>query len=262
MITTRTLHSPRRGRRARSARRAAAQAPRPPATPRRARRSRRCARAATASTAGAPPFPRSTACRRSAASTPAYIVTALKAYKSGERSHPSMRGDRRVAVGPGHGRPRRVLRAGAASRRRANDDDRRSIRMALVAVAALAARPRRARRRPRGRQGEGAGSLRGLPRRRRQQRRLPDYPKLGGQYADYLAKALRDYKSGARKNAIMAGFAQALSTAGHREPGRVLRRRSRRRVSSRSTDRLAIGDVAGNGACGRLLHRCRARQAR
>jgi len=38
-----------------------------------------------------------------------------------------------------------------------------------------------------------------------------DFPKIGGQYADYLAKALRDYKSGRRKNAIMAGFAQALS---------------------------------------------------
>lgn len=41
----------------------------------------------------------------------------------------------------------------------------------------------------------------------------PDYPKLGGQRADYLAKALRDYKTppGARKNAIMAGFAGTLS---------------------------------------------------
>jgi cytochrome c553 len=38
-----------------------------------------------------------------------------------------------------------------------------------------------------------------------------DFPRLGGQYADYLAKALRDYKSGQRKNPIMAGFAQALS---------------------------------------------------
>jgi cytochrome c553 len=41
---------------------------------------------------------------------------------------------------------------------------------------------------------------------------VPDYPKLGGQRQDYLAKALRDYKSGARKNPIMAGFAGALST--------------------------------------------------
>jgi cytochrome c553 len=39
----------------------------------------------------------------------------------------------------------------------------------------------------------------------------PDYPKLAGQHREYLAKALRDYKSGARKNPIMAGFAAALS---------------------------------------------------
>jgi cytochrome c553 len=39
----------------------------------------------------------------------------------------------------------------------------------------------------------------------------PDYPRIGGQYPDYLSKALRDYKSGARKNAIMAGFAGTLS---------------------------------------------------
>ena len=39
----------------------------------------------------------------------------------------------------------------------------------------------------------------------------PTYPRLAGQYADYLAKALRDYKTGARKNAIMAGFATTLS---------------------------------------------------
>ena len=38
-----------------------------------------------------------------------------------------------------------------------------------------------------------------------------DYPKLGGQRRDYLAKTLRDYKSGTRKNAIMAGFAGTLS---------------------------------------------------
>ena len=37
------------------------------------------------------------------------------------------------------------------------------------------------------------------------------YPKLAGQYPEYLAKALHDYKSGERQNAIMAGFAQGLS---------------------------------------------------
>src|SRR3972149_3606989 len=34
---------------------------------------------------------------------------------------------------------------------------------------------------------------------------VPDFPKLAGQHQDYLARALNDYKSGARKNAIMAG---------------------------------------------------------
>ena len=33
----------------------------------------------------------------------------------------------------------------------------------------------------------------------------PDFPRLAGQHYDYLLKALRDYKSGARKNPIMAG---------------------------------------------------------
>ena len=40
---------------------------------------------------------------------------------------------------------------------------------------------------------------------------VADFPKLGGQHPDYLAKALRDYKSGQRKNPIIAGFASALS---------------------------------------------------
>ncbi len=37
------------------------------------------------------------------------------------------------------------------------------------------------------------------------------FPRLAGQYPDYLVQALSEYKSGARKNAIMAGFAANLS---------------------------------------------------
>jgi cytochrome c553 len=37
------------------------------------------------------------------------------------------------------------------------------------------------------------------------------YPRLAGQYPDYLAKALRDYRSGKRKNAVMLGQAQPLT---------------------------------------------------
>jgi cytochrome c553 len=41
----------------------------------------------------------------------------------------------------------------------------------------------------------------------------PMYPRLAGQYHDYLARALHEYKSGERKNAIMSGFVSTLSEA-------------------------------------------------
>lgn len=40
---------------------------------------------------------------------------------------------------------------------------------------------------------------------------VASYPILAGQYEDYLLRALTDYKSGARKNAIMAGMAAPLT---------------------------------------------------
>ncbi|HUJ85339.1 MAG TPA: cytochrome c [Burkholderiales bacterium] len=39
----------------------------------------------------------------------------------------------------------------------------------------------------------------------------PEYPVLAGQYYEYLVRALSDYKSGKRQNAIMNGFAATLS---------------------------------------------------
>ncbi len=39
----------------------------------------------------------------------------------------------------------------------------------------------------------------------------PIYPIIAGQYRDYLVQALRDYRSGARNNPIMLGFAASLS---------------------------------------------------
>jgi cytochrome c553 len=39
----------------------------------------------------------------------------------------------------------------------------------------------------------------------------PEYPRLAGQPHDYLEKALRDYKSGKRKNPLMSPQAQNLS---------------------------------------------------
>ncbi len=40
--------------------------------------------------------------------------------------------------------------------------------------------------------------------------KVPTFPVLAGQHADYLVKALEDYKSGKRKNPIMQGQAAAL----------------------------------------------------
>lgn len=39
----------------------------------------------------------------------------------------------------------------------------------------------------------------------------PIYPKLAGQYADYLARALVEYRGGERVNPIMAAFVENLS---------------------------------------------------
>jgi cytochrome c553 len=38
-----------------------------------------------------------------------------------------------------------------------------------------------------------------------------DYPILAGQYRDYLVQALKDYKSGKRKNPVMAGIITAVN---------------------------------------------------
>ncbi len=40
-----------------------------------------------------------------------------------------------------------------------------------------------------------------------------DFPRIAGQHADYLAKAMRDYKTGARKDPVMSGFANPLTPA-------------------------------------------------
>jgi cytochrome c553 len=46
---------------------------------------------------------------------------------------------------------------------------------------------------------------------------MPEYPNLSGQHEDYLATSLRAYKTGTRKNAIMAGMAAPLTEQDIRE---------------------------------------------
>lgn len=39
----------------------------------------------------------------------------------------------------------------------------------------------------------------------------PQFPRLAGQYANYIEQSLKAYRAGTRKNPIMAGFAGGLS---------------------------------------------------
>ena len=40
----------------------------------------------------------------------------------------------------------------------------------------------------------------------------PNFPKIGGQHRNYIAKTLNDYQSGNRTDPLMAGMAAALTT--------------------------------------------------
>lgn len=70
---------------------------------------------------------------------------------------------------------------------------------------------------------------------------MPEYPNLAGQHADYLEHALRAYKSGQRKNAIMAGMAAPLTDQDIRELAKYY---SQQRPGLCSTDQ-----IRKNGKC-------------
>jgi cytochrome c553 len=106
----------------------------------------------------------------------AYMVAALKEYASGDRAHPTMH-------------------AHAAS----NSEQDRADMVAFFAGKGARSAPVVGTPPPaaqvcttcHGSDGKPVG---------------PEYPNLSGQHADYLVQALRDYKSGKRKNAIMSGM--------------------------------------------------------
>ena len=115
--------------------------------------------------------------------TPDYIAAALRGYQSGERSHGTMH-------------------AHAAS---LSDQEIADIAAYLGAEALKPSGKPPAAHAPKAVQvcvachgGDGVAVL-------------PEYPSLAGQHADYLARALEEYKKGARKNPIMAGFVATLS---------------------------------------------------
>ncbi|HEX6639389.1 MAG TPA: c-type cytochrome [Steroidobacteraceae bacterium] len=116
---------------------------------------------------------------------PQYLVAALKAYKSGERSHGTMHSQ-------------------ASSM---NDQDMADVAAYLAGPQVLSESKSDvpADKRPKasevclachGTNGVGI---------------TPDYPTIAGQHADYIVRALTDYKKGGRKNAVMAGMAANLT---------------------------------------------------
>ena len=113
-----------------------------------------------------------------------YLVAALKAYRSGERAHPTMRAhaanlsDQDISKIADYFSSFRL-----DDSKQANSD----IKMIEEANACV------------GCHGPDGNSI------------VPTFPKIAGQYQDYLLHALKSYKNGNRNNAIMNGIASTLS---------------------------------------------------
>ena len=122
---------------------------------------------------------------------PEYLVAALKAYKSGERSHGTMHSQASSMTEQDMTDIAAYL-AGPDVLTESKSDIPATARPKASEVC-LACH---------GTNGVGI---------------TPDYPSLAGQHADYIERALTDYKKGGRKNAVMAGMAATLTEQDIRE---------------------------------------------
>ena len=113
-----------------------------------------------------------------------YLVAALKAYRSGERAHPTMRAQ---AANLSDQDISKIADYFSSFRlddsKQANSD----VKMIEEANACV------------GCHGPDGNSI------------VPTFPKIAGQYQDYLLHALKSYRNGNRNNAIMNGIASTLS---------------------------------------------------
>jgi cytochrome c553 len=116
---------------------------------------------------------------------PQYLVAALKAYKSGERSHGTMHAQASSMSEQDMADVAAYLAGPSVISESRNDvpADRRP-KASEVCLACH------------GTNGVGI---------------TPDYPTISGQHRDYLERALTDYQKGGRKNAVMAGMAANLT---------------------------------------------------
>jgi len=116
---------------------------------------------------------------------PEYLVAALKAYKSGERSHGTMH-SQASTMSEQDMKDIAAYLAGPNVLTQSKNDVPATARPKATEVC-LACH---------GTNGVGITA---------------DYPTIAGQHDDYIARALHDYQKGGRKNAIMAGMTQTLT---------------------------------------------------
>ena len=113
-----------------------------------------------------------------------YLVAALKAYKSGERSHPTMRAHASNLSDSDIVKIAEYFSSIKYQEQVTNTADIEMIEEANSCV---------------GCHGADGNSM------------IPTFPKIAGQYQDYLYHALKAYKNGERNNAIMNGISSTLN---------------------------------------------------
>ena len=113
-----------------------------------------------------------------------YLVAALKAYRSGERAHPTMRAQAANLSDQDISKIADYFSSFRLDDSKQTNSDVKMIEEANACV---------------GCHGPDGNSL------------VPSFPKIAGQYQDYLLHALKSYKNGSRNNAIMNGIASTLS---------------------------------------------------
>ena len=116
---------------------------------------------------------------------PEYLIAALKEYRSGERSHGTMH-QQAASLSDQDIEDIALYFAGAVLKPGSSVVGTPPPKVAQLCVACH------------GKDGVGV---------------MGDYPTLAGQHADYLARALEEYKKGDRKNAVMPSFMTGVSDA-------------------------------------------------
>jgi len=90
-------------------------------------------------------------------------------------------------------------------------------------------------------------------------RGAPAYPILQGQHPEYLAKQLNEFKSGARSNPIMQGFATALSEADMRNVAAFYAGKSAKPGFAKYKDSIELGEkIYRGGLADRSVPACAA----